>query len=330
MRPIEVEPDRLAEALGVALAPPGGDRRAERAHVRGFMDYLSVCAIPWRALRCERDGAVTAVSFALLPPGRTAMLLTPPLDAPDVHPDDQRAATAALLDELGSLGLYYAQALVEPADAARRSLLVEAGFWWLAGLRYLERDPTYPWSEPPEPGEAEWVPFSEDRYPEFAATIQASYRESADCPALTDLRPVGDVMAGHKASGRFDADHWQLARIGGRAAGCLLLASLTHAPVFEVVYMGVHPDFRRRGVGSLLLRRGLELSRRAGARKLTLVVDEANAPAQGLYDRFDFSTIARRDAYLRQWEAKPAIESPIQAPRAESPLGSAPVDNPLR
>ncbi len=337
MRLTDVQSDGLTDALGRVLSPVGSGRPADRSHVRSFTDYLSACRIPWRAMRCDRGGAPTGVAFALLLPGRTAMLLIPPLHGGLVRADDQQAATGALLDALSDLNLHYAQALLDPLDEPRRAMLQAAGFWRLAGLHYLERNPIYPWCDPPAAAEAQWIAYDERDQPpaapvhrRFAETIQATYRESADCPALTDLRPVDDVMAGHKATGRFDPALWQLALVDGQAAGCLLLARLTHGPVFEVAYMGVHPDFRRRGVGGLLLRRALDLSRQRAAQRLTLVVDEQNAPARRLYDRFAFSLVARREAWLMQWKAKTAVAPLAVPPSAESRKRTAAVDNPLR
>ena len=38
----------------------------------------------------------------------------------------------------------------------------------------------------------------------FAAAIQESYRDTLDCPALSGLRDIEDVIAGHQSVGTFD------------------------------------------------------------------------------------------------------------------------------
>jgi ribosomal protein S18 acetylase RimI-like enzyme len=66
----------------------------------------------------------------------------------------------------------------------------------------------------------------------------------------------------------------------------------------EVVYLGVAPEWRRRGVGKLLLRRALEQCRLVGTGQLTAVVDCRNDPARQLYAGFGFKPTAAREAYI--------------------------------
>jgi ribosomal protein S18 acetylase RimI-like enzyme len=131
--------------------------------------------------------------------------------------------------------------------------------------------------------------------------LLATYNDSLDCPELTGLRPIEDILAGHRAAGQFDPRLWELFLVDDEPAGCLLLAPLHTAPSLEVVYMGVVPEHRGRGVGDALLRRALQQCREHGARLLTLAVDGRNAPAKRLYERFGLKTVARRDAYLYRW-----------------------------
>ena len=53
----------------------------------------------------------------------------------------------------------------------------------------------------------EWSP---DTLEAIAALIEATYRDSLDCPALAGLRHIEDVMAGHKAAGLFSPHRWLL------------------------------------------------------------------------------------------------------------------------
>jgi ribosomal protein S18 acetylase RimI-like enzyme len=76
---------------------------------------------------------------------------------------------------------------------------------------------------------------------------------------------------------------------------------MVHGPVLELVYMGVMPAWRRRGVGTLLLRRALARCREVGAKEITVVVDVRNTPARRLYERFAFTTVAQREAHLYRW-----------------------------
>jgi GNAT superfamily N-acetyltransferase len=156
---------------------------------------------------------------------------------------------------------------------------------------------TFPWLEPPSAAGLEWLPFDDRTRPEFARTILASYQDSLDCPELTGIRPIDDILAAHQAAGRFDPALWELALVDGEPSGCLLLAQHVHTPLVEVVYTGVVPAWRRRGVGGWLLRRAVEQGRAVRARRLSVVVDSRNAPAKRLYQRFAFTPVTHRDAF---------------------------------
>jgi len=65
----------------------------------------------------------------------------------------------------------------------------------------------------------------------------------------------------------------------------------------HVSTIAVHPDWRRRGLGELLLLslvdRGLEL----GVRRATLEVRASNLAAQALYRKYGFETLSMQKAY---------------------------------
>jgi ribosomal-protein-alanine N-acetyltransferase len=82
---------------------------------------------------------------------------------------------------------------------------------------------------------------------------------------------------------------------GGRVigfAGAWIVMDEAH-----VTTLGVHPDFRRHGLGERLLLALLEEARERGVRRATLEVRESNRGAQALYARLGFTPIARRRRY---------------------------------
>jgi mycothiol synthase len=295
-----ITPTELPAALARVLAPPGG-RLAGRAQIESFRAYLEESAVGWDGLRQGSPTAPQALTVALLLPGRTALLLLPEPGEHGIDAAAQAELTTAALARLKRRRLHFAQVLLEAAASARRAVLERAGFVALAPLAYLERDVMYPWVAPPAPEAAEWVSFTEDTRGLFATTILATYEASLDCPELTGLRPIDDVLASHQASGRFDPALWELALVGGAPAGGLLLARHTRGALVEIVYMGVTPDFRRQGVGRLLLARAFAQARATGAQRLTVVVDERNTPAQALYAGFGLAQVAQRSAWFYRW-----------------------------
>ena len=63
--------------------------------------------------------------------------------------------------------------------------------------------------------------------------------------------------------------------------------------------IGVHPEFRRRGVGEGMLRWMLRRAKSLGVRQLTLEVRRSNAGAQSLYARYSFRCVGIRKGYYR-------------------------------
>jgi len=75
-------------------------------------------------------------------------------------------------------------------------------------------------------------------------------------------------------------------------AGVWLMVDDAHVTTF-----GVHPEWRRQGIGRQLLLNLVELSVALGARRMTLEVRVGNTAAQALYRAFGFEIVGRRPRY---------------------------------
>lgn len=292
-----LEKAELPTALAHLLAPAGAGHLAQPRQVRAFERHMLATGATCLAWAIGQGRVWTGVCAAALLPGRTALLLCGRPGEHDLTPADCLRAGQAAMRHLESLGLHYVQALCEPDAITLSALLARLELPKLTRLLYLERDPRYPWLPPPAPHEAAWEPFSDSNADRFAALVHETYRDSLDCPELNGLRPIADVLAAHRAAGRFDPQLWQLARVNERDCGVLLLATLPEGRIAEVSYMGVHAEARRRGVARILLRRAFELCSLAKIHRVTLVVDERNEPARALYSAMGFRQLTQRDAY---------------------------------
>ncbi len=65
----------------------------------------------------------------------------------------------------------------------------------------------------------------------------------------------------------------------------------------HITNVAVAPELRRRGVGSLILRRLLDMAREQGVRRATLEVRESNVAGINLYRKFGFEAVAVRQNY---------------------------------
>lgn len=240
-------------------------------------------------------------------PGRTAMVfVTTPYAGAGVEAVGELIRLA--IAELPSARVALAQVLLDPADSLTRSAFDRGGFESLALLSYMERHMTtgrdrsrVQWPDGIEPHV-----WSEVRRDDLLRILERSYIETLDCPRLCGLRSTADILEGHLRTGRHDPELWTLLYEKGDPVAALLLNPSPATQSVELVYLGLAPQARRRGLASLLLKHGLSLLCGRTERSIHLAVDEQNAPALRLYRAHGFRTTLRRLAMIRPISATPA------------------------
>jgi ribosomal-protein-alanine N-acetyltransferase len=65
----------------------------------------------------------------------------------------------------------------------------------------------------------------------------------------------------------------------------------------HVTTLGVHPDYRGRGIGERLFAEMLAEAIRRGVQRASLEVRESNDSARRLYEKYGFTPVARRRGY---------------------------------
>lgn len=242
------------------------------------------------------DGPAAA-AVAVSNPGRTAIVF---------HCDgglaqDGQAVMVRLMEELTERafqrGAGMVQVMLYPAQRGDAGMLEQAGYRRLAELIYLRRSLAAPWQTCPTA--LEFRPYGQDDA-SLAEIIRRTYEDSQDCPGLYGLRAMEDVLASHKASGLFRPQCWWIPHLEGQPAGCILVNDLTWpSGTSEVVYLGVCPEFRRRGLARQMMQRVMEQSRQRGRKQMLLAVDAGNSPALGLYRQEGFLEDDRRVVYIK-------------------------------
>jgi ribosomal protein S18 acetylase RimI-like enzyme len=134
---------------------------------------------------------------------------------------------------------------------------------------------------------------------ELGTILERSYEQTLDCPGLYGLRRTEDIIAGHKATGRFDPSLWTLLYVDDEPAGVILINPFPGHKVTELVYIGLAPFARGRGLGRQLLRHGLCLLQGRRERSISLAVDQRNTPALALYAAEGFHPAVQRVAVIR-------------------------------
>jgi len=300
-----VPPDRRRPALGLLMT---GRAEGQDPAVRQFLGFARDHQLELDAFYAVYDhggpeaGRPIACALAVPGAGRTAMLFTNPLAR---HADGRSLAAAAraAIGALDPARVRLVQSLTDPPQKAERAALHAAGLSDLAELVYLQRyvERGRRPAALVEPGSGrplKVVHWSEPVRPRFERAILHSYEGTLDCPGLLGLRQIDDIIAGHRATGRFDPGLWSVYELDGEPIAVLLLAPVPAREAYELVYLGVVPAYRGHGLGAVLVRHALAGVAARGGGRLHLAVDAANRPAVKLYERHGFRTNAHKVAMI--------------------------------
>jgi ribosomal protein S18 acetylase RimI-like enzyme len=296
--------DQHRLVLRQVLAQPNQRAAEVEDQVSHFIRYAREVGLDLnRQWIAWREGRAACSTLCIDSPGRMATLMLPAGTEGDGASEARRRLVRRVVEEAARRDVAFIQCTIPLDDRACQADLLAEGFWVLASLVYLECrvDDSHVASEGAKSASeaaVDWSVYDPGLRAALATLLEGTYRGSADCAALTGLRRTEDVIAGHQSVGLFRPERWLLARAGGQFTGCILLNEQPLYSSLEVVYLGVHEAFRRRGLGAALLRRGLAMAELSGLGRVTLAVDEGNRPALRLYEGFGFSPTMRRRALL--------------------------------
>lgn len=311
---VRIGPDLRFSAAERIVGPGAGPRPAAARRFLEAADALGMdVSNMWGSLDAKGT-RVKQVCLAVVGTGRTAMLfVSGPSDPsePDRIPEDELAAAerrAAIDAACGHLRrlrvegsseqqVVLAQALLESEEVAAIEALSAAGFMRLGDLAYLRRSIPRSGSH-----RAKWppgivvrrcseLPDAEER---LLTALERSYEETLDCPELCGMRDVADVLESHRSVGEYDPGMWWLVEADGEAEGCMLLSASPEQNAVELVYLGISPRLRGKGIGSLLMATGMQCLTGRSEKSITCAVDTRNEPAMLLYRRSGFQRFATR------------------------------------
>ena len=311
------EPDELTAALRLAFGHLSAETRLAR--VAGGLELIEAGEMdPAGVLVARSGGRVIGAMVAAPVPGAGAAIWPP-----QVERGVSEAVAGELVrrtsDWLRSKGVKLAQALLAPEDAALAEPLVRGGFRRATALWYLRHDLELPAAVLGEPERLTYTTFAAAGPAAFEPVLARTYEGTQDCPEISDARTASEALAGHMSSG-FDPRRWWLARLPvpslalqacpdkpeapakvGEAVGLVLVNPDADEDGWEIAYVGVVPEQRRRGFGRELVLKALLEAKAAGQPAVTLAVDARNAPARELYRRLGFKSTESREVLLAVW-----------------------------
>jgi len=302
----QARPSEYEAAIRLILDP--APSFSAEAQVKEFVRLAATSADPaggvWLA---ETSVRLESALLPVVSAGRTMLLFIPS----DLRAPTRRDATTRLIDaacaRAAAAGVHLAQTLLDPRDDSAANLLMACHFSRLAELIYLQGAVPDHSPLPPLPGRTRWAPYSPATHTLFCDTILRIYDQSLDCPGLNGMRDIEDVIAGHKATGEFDPARWLLLVEDAAPLGVMLLSPVPRGDAVEVVYLGLVPDARGRGLGDFMMKHAAHVVAQSPCSRLSLAVDAGNTPALKLYWRHGLQTICRKLAMLRDLRPTPTL-----------------------
>jgi mycothiol synthase len=287
-------PDELHEGLAMIL---GNDSPAAPDQVLDFLQFATDRKINLQGLWVlERAGRPQWAALPIVSPGHTALLFAPPMRPKGV---DVGPLIDAVCDLLAGQNVHLVQSLLDPVDRVGRELYGSHQFREMAELLYLHAQVARALPAVNLPSGFWWRNYSDPLRPLFEQVIQESYQQSLDCPALNGMRTIGDVVAGHQASGEFDPRFWFLLSEGDTPRAVVMLSRVPRTDMAELVYLGLAPPARGRGISDLMMRQAFHAVRVMNLTRLTLAVDSKNIPALRLYYRHGMQRVGSKIAMMR-------------------------------
>lgn len=137
-------------------------------------------------------------------------------------------------------------------------------------------------------------PFGELPQTEQLSLLAAVGHDSLDSRPLRDVLTVQELLSGFYQQDPQAPQHWYVVGYHGVTVGVLLMAPRPDLGRWELMLMGLTPDWRGKGLGRALLNTALELAQQAGVQEIMLAVDNLNLPAKRLYFQAGFVRYAQQ------------------------------------
>ncbi len=299
----------MSQPVTVAPVPPDAQRQALQFLLAGARNDALIAsraeALQQLLRSPQRQGDLwwalagrqcVAAAMVVHNPGRSALLLHSPAEAPGV--DRQALAAVARSAALQGLqdGALLVQVMVEDGHDADLAMVQAAGFAPLARLVHMRVSLAGAAVE--ERAGLRWRWAEQFSPEELGQVIAATYEGSLDCPMLTGVRSIDDVIACHKSSGVFRPQSWWLVDVDGTAAGCVLMNDSATRNSAEIIYLGVIPRFRGQGIGRRMLRHAAHDARARRLECIDLAVDDQNVFAMRVYVSEGYRVTRRQWAYV--------------------------------
>ena len=261
---------------------------------------------PEELLLAWEEGEVVGMGLIRVTTGRLAAVW-PPSVMRSSRPDQvARVLAEAYLQRLQHWGIQVAQLLLSPWDRKQAEPLLKIGFRWITELDHFSRSlvPGVSCSTERDRNCLRLV-LSDEKDPRFSSLLGQTYVGSRDCPELNEWRSLSDVLDDYATMATGGLSRWWLLVADDQPVGVALFISVPESTTAELVYFGLIPEARGKGLATAALRAIIDWATKEKFSAILLAVDRRNDPARTLYLREDFQFLDRDDVYL--WTPDPGV-----------------------
>lgn len=316
LSPVQIPPELRVSAAERLVQTQNRRQAAEKLVANAHAHGIDLSLL-WGAVG-EHEGSpfVRQVVMGVPSAGRTGMLfLSPPRHEPKFGNGATqtlelasciRAAVEAI-PTTAPTSIRLCQALIETGHTWADHACRDAGMTWVGRLQFMRS----PWPVRMSGVDEDWPQgvavrsvidpndFTPGRCGDLLVrALEGTYEDTKDCPELCGLRTTRDVIASHMSTGAFDPARWWILEVNGQPEGCCLLNHCPASRSIELVYIGLSPRARGRGLGKRLLAHALRNASVPGVREITCAVDTRNTPALKLYHDLGFRAFAARVGFV--------------------------------
>lgn len=247
---------------------------------------------------CLENGALAVVCLWVPNPGKSAVCYLPPTR----FLQDKEPQTAACLQmavgAAAAAGMKMIQGVFDVDEAILQRIYRTAGYDQLAVLQFMEHSPRWAIPDMNLPAGYHLETYRSSTHELFKEAIGASYEQTLDCPKMSGLRSLDDVIIGHQHVGAFDPELWFVLVHESRGIGVLLLTLNPALKSLDVTYLGLALSCRRLRLGLFFMSQIKKMMQYTGTTTSLLAVDEANTPALTLYRKAGYRPTQRREVYF--------------------------------
>ena len=282
-------PDERETAFGIAYGRSQPDQRSRQ--VERLSTMVERGEFPAAGVFLARRGAkVVGAMLAQPMPGRTAVVCPP--NAIDREAEDRLIESA--LNYLKKQNAHTAQCFLDADETSLAEPLLRHGFRHVTRIgNYLRLTAMAGRCQYDVPTTLRFQ--SDDVQDRIRFTLNSTYVESLDIPEAFEEMSAEEILTGFSHGPQRT---WWLASQDGIDLGVLLIGNTDQPGVGELVYFGVIPEYRGRGIGASVLDFALKQFEEKGIGDVYLSVDERNAPAIRLYESRGFRRFQSQELFL--------------------------------